>query len=727
MPSRCPGVVVAKGGYEGPARFVVSMLPGRAAYLIGSKSQSGFRRAIQEATTRWGGMSEPIVPVLAGGRIGSWHRQVVEVSGVDCFVNVDVSDADAQALAARMGLPLVPLAGIDVHGPASFSINPVSLRTNSSAPNGIITRRDSPLWEAVSAGDLTEEHEEGLRSLNANVTRAVMPDQVARNALSARTFLDQSVTSFGENFASGAPFSISTIVWITRPNDFRDCLYFWNLRALRSLRPSQPMLLLPHNEVQHWLEFGRDFATVLARPDEFAPDVVIASFGVPEVRLHEIASILGLEASVRKPRSGHSWPAMIRTPPFDYVTNSVIDVRQWIVFERRYGEDVETDGHIFSGKATLRFPSPVRFLEVGKTFMQLRSSVFDGLPQRIEIAQRVLNAAIWRNGGIHFGVPAMSSDYRFDIQVPTPREAVDLVLRTCTSSYVLSDKGLLATAMGTDAKLDVLLEPNIYEAICELRTPRSKTLKRELEREYAERATKLEIQELVERWGGRSERRYRSATELGLPLGEGVAALERLCGLGWAERGFAISCQRCGVRSFVPVGDVTGPAHCPGCGSSQGYTNEMKKTGASGIAVFYRLNSFVDRASDQGVLPHLLVVAALTRRDDNTWLLPGVDVKFGHSQTVEVDVVGVHGGKLISGEVKSSAQDFTTQQIKRDIELSKRLTADVHVMASLDAIPKETIAEAQKAADRAGLELLILTCDDLRPSSLPRITERFKI
>jgi hypothetical protein len=54
---------------------------------------------------------------------------------------------------------------------------------------------------------------------------------------------------------------------------------------------------------------------------------------------------------------------------------------------------------------------------------------------------------------------------------------------------------------------------------------------------------------------------------------------------------------------------------------------------ATGPTVQYRLNTLVDRAADQGVLPHLLVAAVLEQRDERTLILPGVDVEFGPNQT----------------------------------------------------------------------------------------------
>ena len=58
--------------------------------------------------------------------------------------------------------------------------------------------------------------------------------------------------------------------------------------------------------------------------------------------------------------------------------------------------------------------------------------------------------------------------------------------------------------------------------------------------------------------------------------------------------------------------------------------------------MFYRLNSLVDRANDQGVLPHLLAIAALGN-GDSTYIVPGVSAVLTGNQAVEVDLFGMRG------------------------------------------------------------------------------------
>ncbi|MFE2164924.1 hypothetical protein ACFXB3_07595 [Streptomyces sp. NPDC059447] len=125
------------------------------------------------------------------------------------------------------------------------------------------------------------------------------------------------------------------------------------------------------------------------------------------------------------------------------------------------------------------------------------------------------------------------------------------------------------------------------------------------------------------------------------------------------------------------------------------------------------------------MLTHLLVVAALQKRAPDSHFLPGVDVVFDDGDTKEVDIFGVYEGKVLAGEAKVSATEFANEgQIRRDIELSRRLKADVHVMAAIDVIPEPLLEEAREHCGMAGLELLVLHEPDLRPRLAEARTER---
>lgn len=108
--------------YRGQFPLDVTVVPARAAYLVREDSRGGFHRAVQEASTRWAGMTEPIVPVAHGGMVENWARNLFDLARVDGAVNVDLPDEEAQVAAAALGLECVPIAEIDRWGACAAQI-----------------------------------------------------------------------------------------------------------------------------------------------------------------------------------------------------------------------------------------------------------------------------------------------------------------------------------------------------------------------------------------------------------------------------------------------------------------------------------------------------------------------------------------------------------------------------------------------------------------------------
>lgn len=72
---------------------------------------------MQEASTRWAGVTEPIVPVSAEGRVEDSAQRMVAQARVDGLVNVDLTESKAASAASDLSLPWVPLSQIDSTGP----------------------------------------------------------------------------------------------------------------------------------------------------------------------------------------------------------------------------------------------------------------------------------------------------------------------------------------------------------------------------------------------------------------------------------------------------------------------------------------------------------------------------------------------------------------------------------------------------------------------------------
>jgi hypothetical protein len=271
--------------------------------------------------------------------------------------------------------------------------------------------------------------------------------------------------------------------------------------------------------------------------------------------------------------------------------------------------------------------------------------------------------------------------------MPLMSEVVQTLARDAAESFALSDKGKLAESIARRFNFPELMRPGVIEAIQSLTTKRSSY-----------------------RYESRDERRILKPAQLE-NIAESVKAstAENLVAHEFAERGLRINCLDCGISSFISFGDSANSAVCPGCYRPQKYELED-----GSIATFYRLNSLIDRASDQGALLHLLVVAALQMEDKDCEIRPGVNFVFADGSCRETDLFGAFRGSVVSGEAKLNPKAFEERQIKRDLELSFKLGVDIHVMACFGKISESSADLAASIAEKRQVELLILDLKSLR-------------
>ncbi len=697
--------VVNSRRYLGQAAMEAAVLPSRAAYLIAVGSEAGFRIAVMQASSRWGGMTEPIVEASASGLSGQ-HEEAVRIAGVEALVNVDADPLAAEQIAENLTLPVIALADMQKDA-VVFTCSPDEVRevTDPSYPP-IAASSDGPLWQLAAVGGVDPGRREHARVSERQ-------DEFGRYQLRSDTRIQGTVDQFGE-YQSTTPGHTPLVLWVAEEDGLADSLDFWNTRALRPVDTiDMPMLLLPGaNEVRHWLDFPKQVAYLLAsRPGQFAPDVALVSRSASPGQLRELASVLGLDATIEELRAGVRIPAPpARTAPFTFRTD--LDPWEWVTLERHYGVPTSFDVQVFAdGPSTLRFVQPVRFNGHAGAIVRFWGEPLLGLPARPSIARLVHPDAEWRDGKLQLAFLPISHQLAVQMTFPLLPQATEQLLDDVTATHQLSSAGRLGTALTDRADTSALLGPGIYEAAIALTTPRSKELMKRLQELRADGNPDADLAELAATWGGRSERRYLPAEKLpNVGADDRAAALERLCTLGWAERGLESTCPSCASRSFVPLNQTSGSPRCPGCGAVSAY-----QSGSVPAAVHYRLDSFTDRASDNGLLPHLLVIAELRRRKSRSHFLPGTDVTFSDGRQEEVDIFGIWDGKVLSGEVKTSASEFDEAQLQRDVALSRRLGADVHLLASVTPVGQEVRDTARELCEAAGLELEVLDQAALRP------------
>ena len=702
----------------GRADVRAAVLPARAAYLVKAGDRQAALTAVREASTRWAGVTEPIIPVRASGRIDAWWVQVVELSNVDGLVNVSLPPDLAEAVGARFGLSVVDIARIDRQGETRITTHPVNL--GAGDPEGgpaswVMAPEDASLWQSFAAGDYYMNRLDDLSQ--TSVTR--LPDmdavdEVCRAQFRRNTWLDAGVRQFTEHATIGSLGATSAILWVTKPNSLRECVFFWNLRALRHLGFAYaPMALLPDIPSVDWERLAETLVPILRRPDEVEPDVVLFSLNADEATLDRIGAALGLVQSSERPYSRWSNSRRPpRQPPYTYRHD--IDPRDYVAFEREYGQVATTGVQVYRHNTRIEFDSPVRFRGVGKVLIRLESDLFDGLPRRAAIASMIREHANWRDDRLQ--IPTNATDhYRLDLLIPSLGDAAWKLIRERCSQASPSDKGRMAVRLLELGGHEVLLDSDVRETIEALRTRRSQEVAAQISQFFADDPVPEELAEFAQRLGETQQRRSQSIKQLRSAVGiPGARSAETLCHQGWAERGLSIKCDRCSVRSFVPLEQTQPEGACPACLAAQPY--ELDDGGAPELQ--YRLNGLIDRAADQGVLPHLMAIAALRKENERTFLIPGADVVLANGTAREVDLFGTFNGAVVAGEAKTSPAGFENSDIEADIGLSAALGAETHLMVATNEIASGTVQRAKQLARDAKLGLVLIQGDTVETVDL---------
>lgn len=686
-------------------KAILEVLPNRVAYFIPGESTDSFRRAVREASTRWAGVLEPIIPVTPTGRIAPRDAEFLERLDPNVAVAVDLSTRASSGVSKQCEMPVVPISGLD-HLP-SASVHPLNVGKLTSGAQLTLPSSEA-VWEVAAAGDLSDASEADWDSSDATVHRARTADEVGRAQLDGSTVLEFGARHFGENLSGGGQQG-PLLIHVMEPGSVKDAALFWNLRAI-SFSPFHANPILLPSDTDSWVGFQEQIAAFVRANASSKPAVTILSVSLSQDQRRDVARALGfrIERSTKWTLSASGHAAAEWLSP---ITASVdADPRQWLFQPRRFGQRSHTTAEITANQSTtLTFASPVPFHGGGIVRARIGGLTDSLVPQRPAVAQLFMDSATWRHGMLEF-LTHPSSEYRYDLRVPLPDE----ILHAATGiQYETSEKGRYALALQQLVDPSELLRPGVFEVIHALTTPRSKQMRQTLERAKAGGADNAALLVLAAELGGRTLQPHRTASQLvrnpTLPVELVTDVLERLTSLGLAVRGLEIKCTNCGMLGFTELPKVEERASCPGCRSVQRYSVDR-----SGLKVVYRLNSLVDRASDNGVLGHLLAVGALGGQSPSCWLVPGANIVLPGPKKAELDLFGYLGDEVVAGEVKLSATGFT--RVRRDVELSKLAGADTHVMASVDDLPADTRQRAEYWAKRYRIGLRVLAGETLRPS-----------
>lgn len=670
--------------YIGQKVVHLDVRPKRAVFLFRTNSKTQFRDAVERACSRWGGIQEPIIPVSARGRIQPNWRQIVELLDPDIAFDAAALDPAAhETVEKQLGLPLLPVRMEDRPSSGAHPLvveqrEEVAYASLSTSPSAVAGPGLLPRWDSAerwAQGGLT-------------VLPSKDPVALAVNQLQGTTLIEATGAQCGD--LSGT-YRVSGLLWVARPSSLKDAVWFWNIRALmpRSISRAKAALISPEVVTADSL---RQAVQQFKQPRKWStPDVLLLSLSIDRERLAAIGETMGFEVLETGPLSFHLGRERDPTEPLTALVNA--DPRSFLLHERQRGLRTTSLATVEAPKTVLRLTSPARFgLDDGGGTVRTRlSGPLLSLPHRKAVALLFLSDSEWKDGGLEIENDVLP-EYYFELSVPSGDEVLRAAVSGAGLSFEASRPGLLAEAVRARLQPEERLfaDPKMRDVVNALTTPRSKGLAREI-KAALKAGSQGAAMEIADRIGSRMRRVARAlngiASGAGVRVPEVADRMERLVRLDLAERGFLVTCEQCTLDTFVPLRAATSVGTCPACGSNVGYATNQNGE----LQVHYRLNALLDRASDQGVIPHLAVLDQLAPDPQRSHFLLGAHLSAGNRVLGEVDLLGFDAETLLCGEVKTSAGRLTSREVKKTVGLAGRMKADVVVFGCTEEVPQQLV------------------------------------
>ncbi len=693
------------------AQAKVSWRPIRLAYLIRAGNRDDLIDAITYASTEWGGVSHPMLPVDRRGRIAPMDRQISEMLKPDFLVNYAGATHDLVQRVAR-AINADPIFGRDVQ----FGLHPLAVESSSSlrARTLFVPASKQGLRDAAALGRIPPEQFSEWSAVVGNIEPAIRPIDVLEGQLSIPSPI---------GITRGGAATVQHSVWIGGPvivdcwpATFRRAVWFWNFRALAvpgwGGEPTRVVWLpdpaLDDLDVQSRLRE----ACLSGNTD---PDLVLN--GPDPGRLHEIGRALGFSesagsrTSARFELGGRSRDLAER--PLRYRVNG--HPATWLFGDRRYGIATPTAVPVTKPRMMFQAESPIRCLPGTGGHVRVSVSGIEDLrwPTRPTVARLIERNASYRDGELSLVLGTVPA-FTFNLSVPEAEEVVTAILGERGWTWATSDKGRYAQSLEAAAGLHVgsLASPEVLafiQALASLSRRKAEQLIRGLGKFPTDSDRIVAVERLQAR-----EPRWRTLGEIAGDLKVVRKSLipltEPLIEAGLLRRAYRMRCRACGLPWHVELNRADDIVGCPGCFSRQALIGPAGQE----PDLAYSLNSLLDRALDQDCVSHVLAEFVVRQSRAVVWSVPGANVFGPEGAKREVDLLAISRDALIVGELKTRSTAFNRTFVRDLGDLARELGADALLLGSLDEWSTELRSSAPEWVG-SGLETIMLGRADLLP------------
>jgi hypothetical protein len=362
----------------------------------------------------------------------------------------------------------------------------------------------------------------------------------------------------------------------------------------------------------------------------------------------------------------------------------------------------------------------------GMTMIDLECDVWDRYPK----AQRVAEAIVPNSWFSHRGLTWMSSVYGqpqyISFDVLDEWDSLGRFFESHGYRIRLSSDGKCADALvelvGGIRNLDVFASKPAYQLLDMLALRSTKKIAQRItstlglqDVEASEIESLLAEVEVIPELKGipkSYEQLYSDARLQGLGRQGLLDLLTRLSDAEVIRRGYYLNCPRCGAPDWHPLSRLHERLTCSGC--SFEFILPVQQSAGSEIRWQYRLNTLVNRAMDQDVLPNLLAVHHLTKDRQASCLTTGLELQQNDNAVHEYDFLFVSNQALYAGECKAGSRLEAKDLAKA--ELAARLGFAAFYFCTVSRfIPEavQTIEDLRTRLHDAELDIKIeILCED---------------
>lgn len=754
---------------ESSYKLRTNIRPVRHAYFVSSRSASQLERAMGWCCTQWGGISNLIIPVSSAGRIAPLYEHLLKMVEPDVLVSYMPQESES---GRRRHDHLVSyLAGLWPNKQTSLLDKHFEQFDYAAHPLNLISAADAQAQEFTDC-EFRGPPEEHLILLA--LFGRVLEDQVNDYATELRygrmpaaadsqDFWQRQMRE--DYFAS--PINLTGYGFrpyrVEQPSlhfaahfevVFGDSLpslcFFWNLRAIHeSTRfpgdETRTLLFMPRralNDPDMLHGFAEALHSAPALQAESNLDLIVyftertalqawedaIAEGSDFVRLTEDVKV---NLPVRRPaeaqRADHSRP----------LTYGRYQLHLPVGFYEGVPAEIPRAIPLRLGQNEIRIePSATYSKRPGQHVMlDLESEVWSRYPKYLEVAKIVNGNAKFSRYGVTFlsDVPMRPSEFHFNL--PTEWETLvaffqhgGLMINESDKTHYLEAVvqligGLDSVPMLASAQAMLLLQSLAVRPADRV----AKRLKRELgqaaldEEQIAEALRDSPIVAEL----STSSRSYKQLADG--PLSQYRQALlpllAELSKAGVVRRGHQLPCAVCGLTGWHPLNTLDELVRCPGCGSSFALPVELPP--GSELQTHYVLNSLVNRAFDQGVIPALIAMSHVARANAPAYCkTAALEMRRAGSPALagDLDFVMFAKGRLLAGEAKSGSRLATKDYATA--EIAAQAGFDEYFFCTVSKFDDEALKGIEDLRERLasggdGMQVTVLSGDDLLGEDRP--------